>query len=156
MIYNIKAILETRVEADSIEEAQTMVEEGYRISDCIINIQPITHHEDLNKEEDIEHFVETYRKLFPPGTKDGVHSFRGDKQGCMDKMRWFLKTYPQFTQQDILDATKEYVYQSRVRGKLMYMQQANYFIRKDRNSNLAGLCESKGSKEERRDRVGGI
>jgi hypothetical protein len=86
-------------------------------------------------------FAEEYRNLFPKGIKSGNGTpIRGDKQGVIKKMEWFLRTYPEFSKSTIIAATKLYIDQMRQKG-YVYMTQADYLIQKDNGSKLAALCE---------------
>lgn len=86
-------------------------------------------------------FAEEYRNLFPKGVKSGNGTpIRGDKQGVIKKMEWFLRTYPEFSKTTILNAAKLYIEQMRQKG-FVYMTQADYLIQKDNGSKLAALCE---------------
>ena len=86
-------------------------------------------------------FAEEYRNLFPKGVKSGNGTpIRGDKQGVIKKMEWFLRMYPEFSKTTILNATKLYIDQMRQKG-FVYMTQADYLIQKDNGSKLAALCE---------------
>ena len=89
---------------------------------------------------DVESWIQDWRDLFPSGSRDG-YPYKGDKQGCIKKMKEFIKNYPEFTKEDIFNATIKYVSEHKMKG-FTSMQQAHYFIEKNKISNLAGLCES--------------
>lgn len=96
-------------------------------------------------------FVDDYRALFPV-------NYKGDRRGCRLKLVNFLKDYEEFSQEDVLKATENYI--DNFRGKYDYLQQAHYFIIKNQVSNLASWCdklsqdesESSGSTVERLNR----
>lgn len=95
---------------------------------------------------DFNAFVEEYRNLFPKGLKSGNGTpIRGDKQGVIKKMEWFLRTYPEYSKSTILAATKLFIQQMERRG-YVYMTQADYFIQKENGSKLAAMCEEFDSK----------
>lgn len=95
----------------------------------------------FEKPDDFVQFVEEYRNLFPKGVKSGNGTpIRGDKNGVIKKMTWFLMTYPEFSKRTILEATKLYVDQMKRNG-YAYMTQADYLIQKSNGSKLAALCE---------------
>jgi hypothetical protein len=95
---------------------------------------------------DFNAFVEEYRNLFPKGLKSGNGTpIRGDKQGVIKKMEWFLRTYPEYSKSTILAATKLFIQQMERRA-YVYMTQADYFIQKDNGSKLAAMCEEFDSK----------
>jgi len=90
---------------------------------------------------DLEDFVEQYRNIFPKGIKSGNGTpIRGDRVGCVKKMKWFLDNYPEFSKTIILEATKRYVDSMKQKG-FAYVTQADYFINKDGASKLAASCE---------------
>lgn len=92
-------------------------------------------------ETNVDKFIDQYRAIFPEGSNSSGYSYKGDKQGCIRKMRKFRKMYPQYTDDIILSATREYVTNQFFKG-YAYMQTAAYFIEKGGDSNLAGLCEN--------------
>ena len=95
----------------------------------------------FEKPDDFIQFVEQYRNLFPKGVKSGNGTpIRGDKNGVIKKLTWFLMTYPEFSKRTILEATKLYVDQMKRNG-YAYMTQADYLIQKSNGSKLAALCE---------------
>lgn len=89
--------------------------------------------------DNIEGFVDNYRALFPTGVKTGGYPVKGDKQECVKKMKRFLATHD-FTQQEILEATRAYLV---IKKKELWKatQLAHYYIEKDGVSNLASMCE---------------
>ena len=90
---------------------------------------------------DFNAFVEEYRNLFPKGLKSGNGTpIRGDRQGVIKKMEWFLRTYPEYSKSTILAATKLFIQQMERRA-YVYMTQADYFIQKENGSKLAAMCE---------------
>lgn len=100
----------------------------------------------FEKTNDFTTFVEEYRALFPKGVKSGNETpIRGDKNGVIKKMTWFLMNYPEYSRETILGATKQYI-QKMERNGYQYMTQADYFIQKTGGSKLAALCEEYSSK----------
>lgn len=92
------------------------------------------------KKADFEEFVEKYRSLFPAGVKSGGRLVKGDRLGCINKLKSFKNKYPEYTQNDILEATKVYIDICR-RKNYDRMTCADYFIEKDKLSQLASYCE---------------
>lgn len=91
--------------------------------------------------DELEDFVEQYRNTFPKGIKSGNGTpIRGDKAGCVKKMKWFFDNYPEYSKTIILEATKKYI-QDMERKGYAYITQADYFIVKDGGSKLAAMCE---------------
>ena len=90
--------------------------------------------------ESLESFVESYRNLFPSGVKSGGRLVKGDRLGCLSKLKSFKVKYPEYTQEEIIDATKAYIDLKKKNGWQM-MSCADYFIEKDKQSQLASYCE---------------
>jgi len=93
-----------------------------------------------NKGVEMEAFVYKYRELFPIGVKSGGRLVRGDKVGVFEKFKRFFVKYPEYTQEDILEATKVYIDTKRAVNWSM-MVSADYLIEKDKQSQLASYCE---------------
>lgn len=144
MKYKIRIFYEEEIEANNEADALSEVIQDFN---PMHYIQIIEYENVLNTkpepEEDIEDFVEEYRQLFPPHikTEDGK-PIRGDRKGCIKNMKWFFQEYPEFSRDEIMQSTKKYIYEKRLRG-FGYMSQANYFIKKDGASQLAAFCEDK-------------
>lgn len=96
--------------------------------------------------DSLESFVAEYRSIFPEGVKTAGYLVRGTLQICMNKMKKFLKDYPQYSKSDILTATRYYV-ECKKADNYRFIQLAHYFIEKNRHSNLATYCEEIKSKE---------
>ena len=84
-------------------------------------------------EDNIENWIEEYRELFPP-------KYKGDRIGCIHKMKKFKKKYPKFSKDLILNATRKYINEKH-RENFRFLRQAHYFIEKDNVSDLASFCE---------------
>jgi hypothetical protein len=85
-------------------------------------------------------WVLEYYELFPKGIKSGGYYIKTDLKGCEKKLLDFLKKNPNFSKENILDATKLYLLEMKQRGYHM-CKLAPYFIEKDGISMLAGYCE---------------
>lgn len=92
------------------------------------------------KDDKLEAFVDKYRDLFPIGVKSGGRLIRGDKQGCISKFKSFKNKYPEYTQEEILDATKAFL-DGKKKVNYDKCTSADYFIIKDGLSMLASYCE---------------
>lgn len=90
----------------------------------------------------IENWIEDWRQLFP-NIKASHGNVRGDRQGCIKKMKSFIKKYPEFTKDIIFKGTLGYI-QAKKRDGYQYMKLAHYFIEKDGISDLASYCEQVG------------
>jgi len=85
-------------------------------------------------------WVLEYYELFPKGIKSGGYYIKTDLKGCEKKLLDFLKKNPNFSKENILDATNLYLTEMKQRGYHM-CKLAPYFIEKDGISMLAGYCE---------------
>jgi hypothetical protein len=88
--------------------------------------------------------VETYRALFPKGVVDGK-ALRSSLTDLVPAFIWFFKVYPQFSWENVLNATKLYLESHQ--GNFTYCKTAVYFIKKqDKSKNyislLATWCEA--------------
>jgi len=83
-------------------------------------------------------FVETFRKLFRNVDKTKA----GDRQTVINKFKKFRANYPEYTDEDILEATKLYIddYVSN-NETTYYLQKAQYFIKKEKNPAGSRLLE---------------
>lgn len=98
------------------------------------------------KSDNVEHWIEQWRELFPAGSNSNGFRYRGDKQGCLNKMKIFVKNNPKVTKETIFTATKKYVEKFKGNG-YMFMKQAHYFIGKDKGSFLLSEIEGLSEKD---------
>lgn len=70
-----------------------------------------------------------------------------DKNTVLKKLIKFFKDYPQYTQQDVLDATDLYIAELRKKGTMNFIRECGYFVYKKidgvEQSDLAKWCEEK-------------
>lgn len=76
----------------------------------------------------LENLVTQMRELFPTGMKIGSSAWRGNKRELKLKMQKFFKLYGDYSDEDILSATKKYV--DSFNGNYTYMRILKYFILK--------------------------
>lgn len=147
MKYKVTATKTVEIEAISPEEANRLFQDNFDIEYFEIKVEDITNHLTLNQviDEDLEDFVEQYRRLFPPNIKTSGYPVRGDKKGCQKKMKMFLKNYPEYNQEHVLKATRNYINEMKYKG-YQCMMLAHNFIKKDDVSMLASFCENLGEK----------
>lgn len=88
----------------------------------------------------VEEWMDEWYSLFPRGIKNGAYPIKGDRKGCLKKLKSFVKDYPEFSKDVIMKATKEYINKSKL-NNYVFMQQAHYFISKNNISTLASYCE---------------
>lgn len=89
--------------------------------------------------DDISTWIEEWREVFP-NIRASHGNVRGDRQGCLKKMKVFCKKYPEYTKEIIFKGTQNYV-QAKKRDGYQFMKLAHYFIEKDGISDLASYCE---------------
>lgn len=81
-------------------------------------------------ESSLNDWLDEWRKLFP------IHK-KGDRNGCFEKMKQFLKKYPKTTKEEILQATNNYLNKT----DFQYIMEAHYFVEKNKLSKLAAEIE---------------
>lgn len=85
--------------------------------------------------------VESMRSLFPEGKKSGTNKYwRDNSNNILKKLNTFFKTYGDFPDELILDATKKYVDSFGDNNQLMRI--IPYFILKDDNSELMTIIDN--------------
>ena len=87
------------------------------------------------------------RNLFPSGVKTGGYSVKSHPKVIALKLKTFLKEYPEFTKEDIIEATTKYV-EDRRKHNWSYMRSLQYYICKDKISTLAADCLALSDEEE--------
>lgn len=102
----------------------------------------------INDELDVDFRdnVNIYRLLFPKGIVDGK-ALRSSTNDLVPMFIWFFKTFPQFSWENVLNATRLYL--DSHQGNYTYCKTAAYFIKKqDKSKNyislLATWCEAEG------------
>jgi hypothetical protein len=83
----------------------------------------------LPKADRIENLVKQMRELFPTGMKVGSSAWRGNIRELKLRMQKFFRLYGDYTDEQILSATKKYV--DSFNGNYTYMRILKYFILKD-------------------------
>jgi hypothetical protein len=101
--------------------------------------------------DDFSDNILKYRELFPKGAVAG-RTLRSSSQDISQRMKWFMQTYPQYTWENILNATENYLKNLNENGKMEYCKTASYFIKKDDKnkmtvSSLAEWCEAEIDQE---------
>lgn len=85
--------------------------------------------------------AEKIRNLFPAGIKTGGYYVRGSVSSIEAKLKKFNKKFPQYSEEDIINATKNYIDRKRKENWNM-IKTAENFIFKDEVSILAAECEN--------------
>jgi len=94
-------------------------------NDAIIRqkfLQILNDSESMN----VESWIDEYRALFK-NTRPGA---MGDRNACITKMQRFLTAYPDYTQEDILKATKYYV-STCAKDGYKFITNSDYLISKE-------------------------
>lgn len=97
------------------------------------------------KSADILDWIDSYRELFPKGRTPDGYPYKGDKEGCIRKMKAFMKKYP-YSKEEILEATVGFV-EAKRKKNFEFMTLAHYFIEKEGVSLLAALCAANRDRE---------
>lgn len=97
-------------------------------------------------QHDVTSWIQEWRELWPKGVKSGGRVVRGDKQGCIRKMKNFLRDNPGVTKEDVFTATKLYVF-AKKREDYKAIICADYFIIKDGSSQLSAYVEDIDGKQ---------
>lgn len=117
---------------------------------------------DIPKADRVENLVSEMRELFPKGMKHGSAAWRGNVRELSLRMKKFFKLYGEYSNDDILDATKRYV--ESFNGSYTFMRILKYFILKSEKrtsedgegyveevSELANFLENKESESSKED-----
>jgi hypothetical protein len=93
------------------------------------------------------------------GMPDGIHRYKSNSTEIAKKLEKFFETYDEYTDEEIIDATKRYV--ASFRGNYRYAKALNNFvwkmedvkdeegnIHKERHSYLADFLENKDSEQD--------
>lgn len=90
--------------------------------------------------DDFNQFVTDWYELWPVGVRTAGYLVRSGKKPVEKKLNKFIKDYPEFTPEIIMEATAQYIKRCSLKG-YAFMKTASYFIIKDGESTLAGECE---------------
>jgi len=105
-----------------------------------INLIDINVTEAKSDSKVISNFVNVWYELWPVGVRPNGYLVRSGKKPVEKKLLKFIKEYPEFSEETILEATAQYVKRYALKG-YAFMKTASYFIYKDGESVLAGECE---------------
>lgn len=82
-------------------------------------------------DEELKSLANTLRNLFPEGKRPGTSYTWRDSESCIiDRLRKFYMKYGKYTEEEIIQATKDYV--ASFNGNYTYMQLLKYFIWKNK------------------------
>ena len=120
----------------SMEDKEIIVKDlfkGYLITqrwDDVASTILLDSEKTHQSQERLEDLASKLMEIFPKGKKEGTcHYFRGNKKDNILKLKKFFKLYGKFTDQQILDAARNYV--ASFNGNYAYMRILKYFIWKD-------------------------
>lgn len=69
----------------------------------------------------------------------------GDREACIQKLKLWFRSHPNYSFDDVIKAAKYYV--STLKGNYTYMKQADYFIMKDKQSLLSAYIDESLDKD---------
>jgi hypothetical protein len=98
---------------------------------------------------DFKQNLSKYRELFP-ATKDAGRPVRSTIVDLEPRMQWFFRSYPEYTWEMVLNATRKYIESQS--GDYKYCMTSAYFIKKDDKnrstlSTLATWCEAENDEQ---------
>jgi hypothetical protein len=91
-------------------------------------------------------FITRYNEIFPKGKKkDSSVTFRTTPKELYERFEWFFENYPEYTWEQVIEATTRYAEEFDKSMDYQYMQTSKYFIKKEDinktvTSNLATMC----------------
>jgi hypothetical protein len=91
--------------------------------------------------KDIMGLCRQYLELWPSGVKSGGYYVRSGINSIYTKMERFVRSYPGYTPELILKATRMYIEEKR-KENWGFMSLAEHFIEKDKTSRLEGYCQA--------------
>tara|TARA_R100001086_G_scaffold198857_1_gene115153 strand:- start:7477 stop:7938 length:462 start_codon:yes stop_codon:yes gene_type:complete len=97
---------------------------------------------------DISDLATKIRNMYPTGVRSGGFYVKSPQADVEKKLKVFLKTYPEYTPDDIKTAVSNYVFNCS-QTDYRYMKLLGYFIMKDGQSMLAAHIENLEAAEER-------
>ena len=137
---------------DHVKVHYNLTERGVTLTNFILSYEESdleVHKEFLNEvietEDDVDVWIEEWLDLFPEGKFFG-RALRTNKQDCLDRMKWFIKTQT-YTKDVIFEATRQYIEDQRTSPEgYKFTRNSTYFICKgkgvnERISDLATECE---------------
>jgi hypothetical protein len=132
-----------------ITEEMFIIIEGYRE----LNLQCFELRAKANelfesKKRDLETLANQMREIFPPKIRGGGGTpVRSSTKEVIEKLKKFFKYYPEYTEEEVIKATINYI-ENRRKANWAYITQLDYFIFKDSKSILAAEIEYSEEDEE--------
>ena len=105
-----------------------------------VNLLDIKFESEIMAMEISKDFIDDWYVLWPVGVRTSNYLVRSGRKPVEKKMKKFVKDYPEYDESIIIEATKQYIKQFKLKG-YSYMKTASYFILKDGESTLAGECD---------------
>lgn len=107
----------------------------------IIKDMQVSSTKEVIKEEDrLIRLIPKLQELYPKGKKDGTsYYWRGSKPELYRKLKYLIKNGAEFTDEQALQATKDYI--SSFNGQYTYMHLLKYFLSK--KERVDGVIEEK-------------
>lgn len=104
--------------------------------------------------------ITKFNEIFPKGKKpNSLIGFRSNPKEIFPRFIWFFNEYPEYSWEDVFNATEKYVQKFKDEHDFTYMQVSKYFIKKDdvnkiSVSTLANVCQSIANGDEEADNNG--
>lgn len=83
-------------------------------------------------------------KIYPTGKKNGSYPWVDPEKVIIKKLEGFMKKYPEYSNKEIIEATRKYVNSFTTYTRETGMMVLKYFIEKNYSSTLAAFIESGG------------
>lgn len=128
---NIDEALESLVGGEKLLNGDMFSGESYMITDRWNDeVESVLLESDnsIPSEDRVEKLVRQMRELFPKGMKVGNSAWRGNVRELKLRMLKFFKLYGNYTDEQIMEATKKYI--DSFNGNYTYMRIIKYFILK--------------------------
>lgn len=119
---------------EEVEGNIKLTTSGHRVLDefekLITGIRQSTKKTKYVLPENIEEMIKEFRELFPTG-KQGSSPIRTNPEELQERFQWFFDTYPQYTWDMVIQATKNYLQtlENSSTG-MQFISTAGHFIRK--------------------------
>lgn len=89
-------------------------------------------HVDDSRKEDWLPFIKKFNEMFPKGKRKGSSTYyRCNENELFERFLWFFGEYPEYSWEEVLDATLKYVTPFHISMDYQYMNAAKYFIKKE-------------------------
>ena len=125
---NVEEIEESLKDKDLLFRSENQLLDG-KIKEAGLRLVQKALRESVDKktEERFESLADKLRELFPRGSKDGKHQWRGSTKQVADRLMLMESKFGKFTDEQAIDATKRYL-EAYNNGNEPFMRTLPYFI----------------------------